>query len=246
MKIFVTGFNGFVAKHLLAALSVQTAVEIVTDLKFIGEKYDTIIHLAAVTDTSPDFNPKLIESNFIFAEKILTRTDCRIIYASSCSARYNTSPYALSKIYNEHLGRKHPNSVGLRFFNLYGPGNNKGIVKYIIDQPEDAQILLRGPELIRDYVFVEDAVDYIMTELFLPTPYGSYVFEVGTGIGTSTLQLVNLFSKLSGKVFNIETVDARDDEPKSMVAIKSFFEPVTPLRIGLAKTIHDAEEKGKI
>lgn len=252
MKIFVLGHLGFIGSHLLPALS-KANIDVVTDMRYFDDRYDVVINLAAVTNTVNTLDPKLIDSNFILADKVFKKAD-RLIFASSCSAKYpETSPYALSKAWGEHRCIERGNSLALRFFNIYGSGANRGIVKYLIDQPDGATIILRGPDLIRDYIFIDDIIHAIMYHIvYKPDTLiglqrllvnsvisqGGYV-DVGTSIGTTTLNLVNLFSELSGKIFNIESIDARPDEPKSMVSNYGFI-CQTPLRIGLAKTIHDA------
>lgn len=237
-SIYFTGRHGFIGRHLMAAIHSKLDIHdqlfgynISFNHTIMANENDLIIHLAAVTHTRQEFDPKLINVNYVFASQVMT-SRARIIYASSCSARYDTSPYAQSKMYAEHLGNIHGNALGLRFFNVYGPGNNKGIVKYLMDAKSGANILIRGDQLVRDYVFVTDVVDQIL--YYIENPQIG-IREVGTGIGTSTIQLVSTFSELSGKIFNIECIDPLPSDPQSMVAIKGSCP--TPLRIGLAKTI---------
>lgn len=237
MKIFLLGHKGFIGKHLYRRIADTHQVE--TDMRYFYDNYDVIIYLAAVTHTNNIFDPKLIESNIILADKVFKRREA-IIYASSCSAAHFTNPYAMSKQWCEYLGEHHKFSIGLRFFNVYGPGNNKGIVKFLMDQPDGASITIRGPEQERDFVHVDDAVDSIVHCL---EPYNwnfaSRIAEVGTGVGTQVMDLVNLYMKISGKRFNISVVEAGDHEPKSMVAkSKGLF---IPLEEGLIKTINESK-----
>jgi nucleoside-diphosphate-sugar epimerase len=236
-KIFLLGAQGFIGKHLYRRIVDKH--EVVTDMRFFDDRYDVVIYLAGVTHTYNIFDPKLIESNIILADRIFKRPE-PIIYASSCSAAFFSNPYALSKQWCEYLGERHRTAIGLRFFNVYGPSNNKGIVKFLMDKNDGDSIAVRGPELERDYIHVDCAVDSIV---HLLNPYNwnfqSRIIEVGTGIGTETMDLVNLYMKLSGKSFNISVVEAGDHEPKSMVAkSKGIF---IPLAEGLLKTINQSK-----
>ncbi len=236
MKIFLLGHSGFIGKHLHRRL--VGSHDVTVDMRYFEDRYDLIINLAAVTHTFNIFDPKLIESNFILADKVFKRPE-KIIYASSCSAAHFTNPYAMSKLWSEYLGGKHGYAIGLRFFNVYGPENNKGIVKFLMDQGNNSSINVRGPEQERDFVHIDDVIDSI---IYLLEPYNwnfeSRIIEVGTGIGTQVMDLVNLYMKLSGKKFNISVVEAGDHEPKSMVAkSKGIF---IPLEEGLRKTINNA------
>lgn len=236
MRIFFLGHTGFIGHHLWRIL-VDQRYEVVCDMRYFEERYDVIINLAAVTHTYNIFDPKLIESNIILADKVFKRPE-KIIYASSCSAAHFTNPYAMSKQWNEYLGERHGNAIGLRFFNVYGPGNTKGIVKFLMDKKNGDDITIRGPEIERDYIHVDDVVEEIMLALQL-SPNRSKVFEVGTGIGTQTMDLVNLYMELSGKRFNISVVEAGEHEPNSMVAKQKTF--CIPLREGLLKTINESK-----
>lgn len=232
MKIFVTGGKGFVAQHLIPRLeSLRNTV--VADWRYWHDRYDLIIHLAAITHIKTEFDPKLIESNFILTNEVFKRSE-KIIFASSCSARHNTNPYATSKIWAEYLGQKHGNATGLRFFNIFGRGNNKGIVKFLMDKPDGSRISIRGPELIRDYIHVSDIVNFIVKSDTLPCG----VHDVGTGAGTRTIDLVNLFMEISGKKFHLDFLPPGGNEPLSMIS--DNIVPAMSLRQGLEKTIMNA------
>lgn len=235
MKILLTGATGFVGKHLLPKL-IEAGHDVDTHLWNIrNKKPDLVIHLAAVTHISLDFDGKLFDTNIVLASEVFS-LPCRIIYASSCSAKYLTNPYSYTKRYCEYLGRQHYDAVGLRFHNIYGPNNNKGIVKFLMDQPNGGRINIRGPELVRDYVHVEDVICYIMDVMNLLFVQNR-IMDVGTGIGTQTMDLVNLYQKVSGKRFDITVSEAGENEPKHMVA-NSSIKNLISLEDGLLKTIN--------
>lgn len=232
--IFLTGATGLVGRNLRQRLF-NEGYDVETNLRYLHtKKWHTVIHLAAVTHTSPNFDPDLIEANYILTKEIF-KTPFPIIFASSCSAQYDTNPYAQSKMYAEHLGAIHGNALGLRFHNIYGIGNGKGLIKYLMDAPNKCTLILRGPELIRDYLYVSDAVDQIMSHL--QWNYFKGILAIGTGIGTSTLKLTELYMELSGKSFKIDTIPAGAHEPEVMVSVSHCCK--TTLREGLLKTINN-------
>lgn len=213
-RLFVTGSQGFLGSHLLPKL-IELGYEVVTDMRYLEmERWNCIIHLAATTHTRTEFDPNIYYNNFFLTHKVFNQPG-RIIYASSCSARHNTTPYASSKLWSEFLGDKHGNALGLRFFNLYGPGNNKGIVKFLMDQPDGAKVTIRGENLIRDYLEVNDAANYV---IYCLENGSTGIVDVGTGVGISTIDLVSLYSLLSGKIFEIETIPPDPSEPICMVS----------------------------
>lgn len=231
-KIFLLGHKGFVGSHLLQKLQ-EANYEVVTDLRYWNDRYDVIINMAAVTHLKNEFDPKLIESNIILPYHLFNRPE-KIVYASSCSARHNTNQYASSKIWSEFLGDKHGNALGLRFFNLYGSGNRKGIVWYLMNQPDGAKVTIRGPELLRDYLAVEDAVSLIIRILGQDH---TGILDVGTGIGTKTIDLLSLYCNLSGKRFEVDTIPPDPSEPLEMVS--ENIVPHVDLKTGLLKLINN-------
>lgn len=231
MRIFLTGHLGLVGSNLLPRL-IDLGHEVHYDMKVFEVYYwDCIIHLAATTSIDPAFNPMIYENNIVFAKKILS-TPYQTIYASSCSAEYNTNPYAASKIYNEWLGTKHPKATGLRFHNIYGNPNRKGIVWFLMQKKDGDILTIRGENIIRDYIHVSDVVDSIIG--FLNNRMTG-IYDVGSGTGTKTIDLVHLYMKLSGKQFEIKTIPPDDTEPLEMIS--NYPSLCCSLEEGLKKTI---------
>jgi nucleoside-diphosphate-sugar epimerase len=235
MRIFLTGHKGLIGSNLLIRL-VDLGHEVHYDMKvFDIYKWDLVIHLAATTSIATEFNPMIYENNIIFSKKMLS-TPYRTIYASSCSAKYNSNPYAASKIYNEWLGEKHGNAVGLRFHNVYGNPNTKGLIWFLMNKKDGDKITIRGPELCRDFIHVDCVVDEILEWLHRKN---SGVFDVGTGLGMMTMDVVNDYMGVSGKKFDIEIAEAGINEPICMIS--SRIVPHVSFIDGLKKTISRCE-----
>lgn len=232
MRIFLTGHRGFIGAHLMTRLY-EFGSDVRTDIRdFYAHQYDAVIHLAARTHIGAGFDPALFESNIVFARKIM-HTPARLIYASSCSAAHLTNPYAYTKVYNEYLGTLHPDSLGLRFHNVYGEGNNKGLLWFLMQQKDAAHVTINGPELIRDYIHVDDVVDYIVGCL----DSGRGIVDVGTGVGTKTIEFVNLYCDITGKKFVLNFAPHGINEPHSMISSNRV--PAISLKEGLTKLTKD-------
>lgn len=232
MRYFILGHQGFVGKHLTSKL-IQEGHDVITDWRYWDEKYDAFINLAAVTHISKTFDPELIKSNIILVDKVFKRSG-RIIQASSCSAKHDTNPYAQAKMWAEYLVQRHNDAIALRFHNIYGPGGTRGIVWHLMNLSDGAKLDVRGPDLIRDYVWVHDVVDDIVGHLSGLRTTG--IWDVGTGTPTSTMDLVNLFQKLSGREFDISVSEPGDNEPAYMVSDLQCCD--TDLKTGLEKMIN--------
>lgn len=124
---------------------------------------------------------------------------------------YQTSvPYAASKFSMEHYCqvyfRMHqlPISV-LRLSNVYGPGQLTtnpycGVVAKFFEEAE-----LEKPFTIfgdgtntRDYTYIDDAIDALMAAGVHPEAIGK-VFNVGTGVETSVMELAEHISRIAGQ-----------------------------------------------
>lgn len=232
MKIFITGQNGFLGSALCRKLE-SLGHDVCFNFRFLRtEKYDLLFHLAAKNNIANKFDPDLIESNIILTKKVFS-VNTKIVFMSSCVAKFPLNPYAYSKLYSEHLGKIHGNAIGIRLHNCYGPRNNKGIVWYLMNQKDGAKIVVRGDQLVRDYILVDDVVNALCkADTWIPG-----VYDVGTGVGTETMDLVNLYQRLSGKKFDISIEEAGDNEPKSMIS--NNIVPHMKLEDGLLKMIKD-------
>lgn len=147
----------------------------------------------------------------------------RFVYTSTASVYGNAEhfptpeswhqtsvPYAASKFSMEHYCqvyfRMHqmPISV-LRLSNVYGPGQLTtnpycGVIAKFFEEAD-----LKEPFTIfgdgtntRDYTYIDDAIDALMAAGEHPDAPGS-VFNVGTGVETSVLQLIEHISRITGQ-----------------------------------------------
>lgn len=195
--IFLTGSQGFIGSHLLPKLRETHSVYCAGYNELPEVDFDYIMHLAAVTTTSPSFLPELFESNIVYARQIMS-IPTRIIYASSTSASELTNPYAYTKRYLEYLAY-YKNATGLRFFNVYGPNNSKGIVKAALEKDE---LTIEGGLQIRDFIYIDDVVNAIIAAL------GSHekIIEVGTGTGITVEHAIKIIEHVKGSPIKVNYI----------------------------------------
>ena len=115
------------------------------------------------------------------------------------------SPYSASKAGGEHIAQAYAESFGLpllvtRGSNNYGPHQypEKLIPVLITNAIDDRPLpLYNDGSAVRDYVFVEDhcrAIDQVLHE----APVGN-VYNIGTGVETSGLQVADAVLAIMGK-----------------------------------------------
>lgn len=157
-----------------------------------------------------------------------------------------TNPYGLSKWQFEefleyadlYLGIK---SMRLRYFNASGASldglhgeahtGESHIIPLAIKaaQSQATDFFLYGSDYptsdgtcVRDYVHIEDlCVAHLQALDSLISGHTSTVYNIGTGIGNSNKELVNMVKKITGKDFPVLFKDRRVGDPSYLVADSS-------------------------
>ena len=189
------------------------------DLKLLDEyKFDFIFHHAAISDT------RVYDQNLVFSTNInsfnyflrKTKTDnACLVYASSAATYgsmpspqsvgfenpenpYGYSKYAMDQMaYKFMLNNPELNIVGLRFFNVYGPGEyfkNKTASMVIqlghqILKGQKPRLFENSDQIFRDFVYIEDVIEANILSCF---PKKSGVYNIGFGEPRSFKHIVDI------------------------------------------------------
>jgi len=181
-----------------------------------------IIHLGAISDTRFTDGKILTEQNFTFSKHMLELArvhKCPFVYASSASVygsrkkdfiespAYESpeTPYAISKwMFDQHVREIYSPApiVGLRYFNVYGPGEElkNGMASFpykcINALLHGKKIKLfedGGEEAARDFVHVEDAVRAtVYFSAWADKSTKSGIYNVGTGEAVTFKKIAEL------------------------------------------------------
>ena len=193
MKALVTGHHGFIGshvyEHLLSHGHEVDGYDRPNDLvDFKTDKiYDVVIHLAANAAIREAVkNPDLFwENNVIKSQPIFDYcrdNNVRCLYASSAAVyEWWINAYAISKKVNEIQAP--PNSVGMRFFNVWAEKVSRSDMIYRMLEEKTATYLTRHK---RDWIHVNDIVSAIAT--LIPSSYNG-VLDIGTGNPVSVIDL---------------------------------------------------------
>jgi UDP-glucose 4-epimerase len=164
-------------------------------------------------------------------------------------------PYAITKTTSEHYLEFYRKQYGLeyavlRFANVYGPrqvsAHESGVVtiftmKFLKKEPA---IIYRFPDqpggMRRDYVYIDDVVEALSKAMYFKD---SDVFNIGTGVPTETLQILNLLSEILGYKIDYSFGPPRDGDLRETYLTVDKAEkilgwkPQTGLKEGLIKTV---------
>ena len=123
------------------------------------------------------------------------------------------SPYGISKLTFEHYLRQHAERHGyghlvLRPANVYGntrvDGRPQGVLEHWMRRMVDGRSLEVWNDLgmVRDYVYIDDMVEVLWRVLQQDALSG--VLNVGTGVGTSLQQLIDMLERMTGRQARVE------------------------------------------
>ena len=207
-------------------------VDIREPLDFEGA--EVCFHLAAQVDVRvaverPEHDAQVNVLGTVTVLEAARRHDTQVVFSSTGGAIYGEcdgpaaedaerrplAPYGVSKLageeylaaYNRLYGTNH---VSLRFANVYGPRQDPrgeaGVVSIFLGRlaaGEPPRIFGDGSQT-RDYVYAGD-----VASAALMAAGKAGVFNIGTGIETSVLELYELCRRVAGSELEAEHADAR-------------------------------------
>ena len=169
-----------------------------------------------------------------------------------------TSPYAQDKLTIEHYAKMlfkifKISSVGLRLFNVYGPGQRSNspysaVIPIFINRIlKKLPVTINGGFQTRDFIYIEDVIDVILMSMQKIQKQRNFqIFNVGTGRSIKIDFLFKLIKKKIG--YNPKIIRRKLDKfdpKKSLGTYKKIIKYLnlkkynfTKIENGLIKTIH--------
>ncbi|NCD32961.1 MAG: ADP-glyceromanno-heptose 6-epimerase [Spartobacteria bacterium] len=226
------------------------------------EGLTTVIHMGACSATTEKDADFLLNNNYQYTRMLCEwclENDIRFIYASSAATYGNgdqgysdddavmpslkpLNMYGYSKHMFDLWAMKHgylDRIVGLKFFNVYGPGeDHKDDMRSVINKAY-AQVLETGKirlfkshhpdyadgEQLRDFVYVKDAV--AVTLYFMDHVKQSGLFNCGTGESRSWNDLANAVFAAMDRTSQIEYFDM----PETLRAKYQYYTKADPAKL---------------
>lgn len=235
---------------------------------------DALVHLACATTPTSSMRSILddAQSNILPSIRLFEAADSasvrRVVFSSSGGTVYGApsrspvresdigtplSAYGASKIAIENYlslyGRLSP--VSLRVANPYGPyqlmGTAVGVIaRYVSAAAERRPIEVWGDgSVVRDYIAIDDVADAF--ELALSPELESGAYNIGTGVGTSINEVIDLIQGFSGYRLVVQRSPARSyDVPEIVLDCEKFsartgWLPRIALREGVSRLVESAE-----
>ncbi|WP_270337800.1 NAD-dependent epimerase/dehydratase family protein [Streptococcus infantarius] len=217
----------------------ESSLDNSTNFDDLLKNQDIVYHLVStvVPATSNQHITSDIETNVLFSSKLfdscIKNKIKRVIFISSGGTVYGkegTSPlsedtpthpissYGVQKITIENLLYLYNYMYGLdyrivRLANPYGPfqrpnGILGAVTTFTYKALKDEVITVYGDgSVVRDYIYIDDAVEGILK--IANTSLNEKIFNLGSGSGTSLMEVLNIIKKVTGKELRVEFKEGR-------------------------------------
>lgn len=206
MKIFVTGYKGFIGRHLTPRLQDWKGYDgDILDKEQLTQDMagcDAVVHLAGKFGKVNN-DETIYKVNVIGTANVIQAMHAngikRIVFTSSVGAderfknAYDDSKFIAEKV----LDAYGIDPIILRLSNLYGADQKDKLITSLIKGFKKGEIKVYGDgKQTRDLVYVEDVVQAIL--LSLVTLNCPFSIVIGSGKSYSILQVIKIMSKISG------------------------------------------------
>ena len=201
------------------------------DLSLLNDyKFDYIFHHAAISDTRIFDQEAVMKTNinsFYDLLSIAKKDKAVMVYASSAATYGNLgspqiegkerpeNPYGYSKYAMDQIARRYskanPNLtiVGLRFFNVYGPGEfykdktSSMVIQlgHQILSGKAPKLFYNSEQILRDFIYIDDV---IQSNIKACNPRKNGVYNIGTGISRSFQDVADILQLELDTSFNTD------------------------------------------
>jgi len=243
-NVLVTGGAGYIGINLqkyledrnICFFSIDPGAE---SISRVGSNIDFIVHLASlpgIVACKNDFE-KAVVDNISTAFNIFNITaicEIPVIFTSSQAAKSPDNTYALMKriceIEADRFNKDKYHNADIRVFrltNVYGgleylERKNTVVKKFIVANNENSAIMINGDgSQIRDFIHVDDVCEAIYLCMQRKERMTKPV-DIGTGIGTSILDLAKMFEYGYSFIPDSENVGASESIADTKRAEKLF------------------------
>jgi UDP-glucose 4-epimerase len=232
--------------HLAAIASVEKGV---TD--WLGTHHTNITGTISVFDAIRRLGSKI---PVVYASSAAVYGDVAAIPTSESEPCVPLSAYGADKYSCELHARVASHihgipTVGLRFFNVYGPRQDpkspySGVISIFCERIiAGLPIAIFGDgRQTRDFVYVADVVRALLAAMAVRPP-GSPVLNVCSGVSTSVEALAQVIAQLAGKDLEVQTQPPRTGEIRHSLGVSSLANSVlgierwVPLHAGLSNVV---------
>ena len=224
MKSAISGYHGFIAKHLIKKLEQLGHELVLIDRAFlysldaitkllIKEKPDYVFHLSGYGNMSDQIDKKeIFQANVINTFNLLMASQ-EVNYkafinfsTSSVLLEYETM-YSATKLIGELLASQFFKTVSVRPSTVIGTGEQSvHLIPTLIRSCIFGEEMPLETDSTHDFIAVEDVVSGVLKIIENMNKVGKQV-NISTGLQTTNQQVREIVERLTGKKVNVKYVD---------------------------------------
>ena len=232
---------------------------------------DAIVHLAARAGVRPSIAEPLLYQDvnvrgslhmlelarqykvpqFVFASSSsVYGNQAKVPFSETDPCNQPISPYAATKKATEELAHTYAhlhgfNTIGLRFFTVYGPAGRPDMAPYLFTEAilsETAINKFGDGSTKRDYTYIDDIVAGVVASTRLERPFE--IINLGNNTLISLNEFISTLEKITSKTMRINQHEIPPGDVQQTYADVSKaaellgFEPRTPFDQGLEKFVN--------
>lgn len=254
--------TGYLENIPEGALFIEGDCGKISTIESLGEqKFDAIFHIAGQSSGEISFEDPLydLSSNTISTLLLLqyaVKHSCKkFVYASTMSV-YGDHPkecmsesddcnprsfYAVGKLASENYLQIFHRQYGidytaLRYFNIYGPGQNmdnmkQGMVSIYLKQIVSSEypcIEVKGSlDRFRDFIYIDDVVK-VTRHSMSDSRFSNKISNVGTGVKTTVAEVIKTLQEVTNSNKKILELPPTPGDQRGVYADTSFLKSIYP------------------
>jgi nucleoside-diphosphate-sugar epimerase len=260
-KIYIFGSSGFIGRNLCVAMKLQNLPTPVVVQAYHHQVQISPNSLIIFLDSTSQYTEKteLAVDDLKYLDHVFQlakASKSSIFVASTSSVSGGNTAHACYAKWAEILAahyKAHVRASFLRFYSVYGPGQNHDLIhRAIVAGENGTPLVVNSGHYIRDWIHIDDAVDYIisMIESWLSRRNLPPVVHIGTGRGLPIETAIDLIETAIDKKIQRVAGPPLVNEPVVSVAQKMLqgWTPKIKLESGILDTYHsylDHDKQGR-
>ena len=216
MNIAIIGKNGLIGSALARAYK-SRGYEVKS---FPTKDTGILFHFGSTVhppfEENPDYHMQEILSSFMFLLPYCRDNKIKFVYPSSALVYEKDTMFAKCKKIMEMYASCYPDTLGLRIFPVYGPGENRtAISQWCESMKKGVRPVIYGDGTQeRDFIYIDDVISQIMDLVELEK---TGVHDVGAGNPVAFNAIVEAINKVLGTKIVPEYVPQPQNYSKGIV-----------------------------
>ena len=208
----ILGRSGFIGSQIALRYSETNS--------FPTEKTEVLYNFGSPVhppfEENPDYHMSEIFSSAMYLHPYCRDNNIFYVYPSSALVYEKDTAFAKTKKITEILASCYPNTLGLRIYPVYGPGEDRTVISQWcrMMKNDERPVIYGDGTQERDFIYIDDAVNQIIS---LVDNKVTGVKDVGAGKPVSFNQIVKTINLILGKNIEPIYISAPKDYSKGIV-----------------------------